>query len=67
MSSLPDFPLSALTTNTNITTSEGKAQRELNNFPKGNTIGTLNTIRIIRTNWEVGKNIVIPASSDLIS
>lgn len=60
------FPLSAVSTNTNETTTAGKPSRELANFPQGDTVGDGNQIRIVRTNWEVGSQRTTRASSALI-
>lgn len=38
----------------------------LNNFPSGTTIGVVNTVSIVRTNWEVGITRITRASSDLL-
>lgn len=66
MSTLPTYPLSAVTTNTNPTTSTGRPSRELANFPSGTTVGVVNDVAIVRTNWEVGNQITTRASSALI-
>ena len=66
MSGLPEYPLSAVVINTNDTTPERRHARELKNFPTGTTIGTNNTIAVVRTNWEVGIQRTTRASSALI-
>lgn len=66
MSTLPVYPLSAVTTNTNSTTPAGRPGRELANFPSGTTVGVSNDIAVVRTNWEVGTQVITRASSGLI-
>jgi hypothetical protein len=66
MATLPVYPLSAVTTNTNPTTPLGRPSRELLNFPSGPTIGVSNEISVVRTNWEVGTQLNTRASSALI-
>ena len=66
MSSLPEYPLSAVVPNMNTSTPGERASQELRNFPSGNTVGVVNDIAVVRTDIEVGTQRTTRASSALI-